>query len=110
MQRLKVLLCLQFHPKHLPVSTAQPSLVTAGGKTQTKALVSSCDAQIKAKSEVKRSQLPSLLASKAFFIEPPKEKILTMPNKDALRILGCNRLHSKGVLITLIPQEELLPQ
>lgn len=59
---------------------------------------------------MKRLNLPPLLALKALFTELPEEKTLTVPNKDALRILGCNKLHSKGVLITLIPQEELLPQ
>lgn len=107
MQRLKVLLCLQLHPNNLSVSTPQPSLLTAK-KTQNKTLEQLwCTNEGK---EWNKLVLQSLLASKAFFTEPPKEKTPTEPNKDALRILGCNKLHSKEVLITLIPQEELLPR
>lgn len=105
MQKLKVLLCLQLHPNHCQYLLLRYPWLQQEEKPQTLEQLWCTNRGKEWSKEVTR-----LLASKAVCTEPPEEKILTVHNKDALRILGCNKLHSKGVLITLIPQEEFLPQ
>lgn len=105
MQRLKVLLCLQLHPHHSPEPPAQPTSVTAAGKTQTKTLEQlGCTNKGQERSKEVKSAISAGIQGLLNGISRGENT-----DKDALRIPGCNKWHSKGVLITLIAQEERLP-